>query len=30
MEAAVSKHHAAKKDTAVGSAPLNDEIPKSW
>ena len=30
MEAAVSKHHAAKKDTAVASAPLNDEIPKSW
>jgi hypothetical protein len=30
MEAAVSKHHAAKKDTAVTSAPLNDEIPKSW
>jgi hypothetical protein len=30
MEAAVLKHQAAKKETAGTSAPLNDEIPKSW
>lgn len=30
MEAAVLKHQAAKKETAVTSAPLNDEIPTSW
>jgi hypothetical protein len=30
MEAAVLKHQAAKKETGGTSAPLNDEIPKSW
>jgi hypothetical protein len=30
MEAAVLKHHAAKNETSVPSAPLNDEIPTSW
>ena len=30
MEATVLKHQAAKKETAGTSAPLNDEIPKSW
>jgi hypothetical protein len=30
MEAAVLKHQAANKETGITSAPLNDEIPKSW
>ena len=30
METAVLKHQAAKKEAVDNSAPLNDEIPKSW
>jgi hypothetical protein len=30
MEMAVLKHQAAKKEAVDNSAPLNDEIPKSW
>jgi hypothetical protein len=30
MQATVSKYQAAQRESSIASAPLNDEIPKSW